>query len=79
MLKRKGIVPIAPRLPLTRGHDLGGVVDQLGDEVSSPDLGQKVAALPMIGSYAEPNFSGYVTLKGGEYFFAPSVDFLRNI
>jgi Dyp-type peroxidase family len=25
------------------------------------------------------DFSGYVTLKGGEYFFAPSMDFLKNI
>jgi Dyp-type peroxidase family len=25
------------------------------------------------------NFGGYVTLKGGEYFFAPSISFLKNI
>lgn len=25
------------------------------------------------------NFGGYVTLKGGEYFFAPSMSFLKNI
>jgi len=25
------------------------------------------------------NFGGYITLKGGEYFFAPSLSFLKNI
>lgn len=25
------------------------------------------------------NFGGYITLKGGEYFFAPSISFLKNI
>ncbi|MCB1883638.1 MAG: hypothetical protein KDG89_06530 [Geminicoccaceae bacterium] len=31
------------------------------------------------GETADFDFSGFVTLKGGEYFFAPSLGFLRNL
>ena len=49
----QGIHPETPRLPFTPGWDLVGVVDRLGDGVSGIEAGQKVAALPISGAYAE--------------------------
>jgi hypothetical protein len=31
------------------------------------------------GSEAEFDFGRFVTMKGGEYFFAPSLDFLKDV
>jgi len=60
VMMREGIHPETPRLPFTPGWDLVGVVDRLGDGVSGIQLGQKVAALPIFGAYAE-----YVCLPEG--------------
>jgi NADPH2:quinone reductase len=53
VMMREGIHPETPRLPFTPGWDLVGVVERLGDGVSGIEPGQTVAALPIIGAYAE--------------------------
>jgi NADPH:quinone reductase-like Zn-dependent oxidoreductase len=53
LMMREGIHPETPRLPFTPGWDLVGVVDGLGDGTSGIELGQRVAALPISGAYAE--------------------------
>jgi len=50
---REGLHPETPRLPFTPGWDLVGVVDRLGGVVSGIEPGQRVAALPIFGAYAE--------------------------
>lgn len=53
VMMREGIHPETPRVPFTPGWDLVGVVDRLGDGVTGIGVGQVVAALPIIGAYAE--------------------------
>jgi NADPH:quinone reductase-like Zn-dependent oxidoreductase len=53
LMMREGIHPETPPLPFTPGWDLVGVVDRLGEGVSGLESGQKVAALPISGAYAE--------------------------
>jgi NADPH2:quinone reductase len=53
LLMREGVHPETPRLPFTPGWDLVGMVDQLGAGVSGIESGQRVAALPISGAYAE--------------------------
>src|SRR5690348_3304613 len=50
---REGVHPETRRVPFTPGWDLVGVVDRLGDGVSGIEDGQIVAALPIVGAYAE--------------------------
>lgn len=52
-MMREGIHPETPTLPFTPGWDLVGVVDQLGNGISTLERGQIVAALPINGAYAE--------------------------
>jgi NADPH2:quinone reductase len=67
LMMREGIHPETPRLPFTPGWDLIGVVDRLGDGVSGLEPGQRVAALPITGAYAE-----YVCLPPRELVPVPS-------
>jgi NADPH2:quinone reductase len=53
LLMREGVHPEARRTPFTPGWDLVGVVDRLGESVSTVEVGQMVAALPVWGGYAE--------------------------
>jgi NADPH2:quinone reductase len=53
LMMREGIHPETPRLPFTPGWDLVGVVDAVGEGVSSTGKGELVAALPIHGAYAE--------------------------
>ncbi|MEC4890781.1 MAG: medium chain dehydrogenase/reductase family protein [Nitrospira sp.] len=53
LMMREGIHPETPPLPFTPGWDLVGVVDRLGAGVSGIEPGQRVAALPISGAYAE--------------------------
>jgi NADPH2:quinone reductase len=53
LMMREGIHPETPQLPFTPGWDLIGVVDRPGDGVSGFEIGQRVAALPITGAYAE--------------------------
>jgi NADPH:quinone reductase-like Zn-dependent oxidoreductase len=55
--RRSGSLPGTPRVPFTLGEDIVGVVDKLGEEVSTVELGQTVAGatfcLGVGGGYAE--------------------------
>jgi NADPH2:quinone reductase len=53
LMMREGMHPETPRLPFTPGWDLVGVVERLGAGVSGLAPGQRVAALPITGAYAE--------------------------
>jgi NADPH2:quinone reductase len=53
VMMREGIHPETPVLPFTPGWDLVGVVDRPGDGVSGVEPGQRVAALPIHGAYAD--------------------------
>jgi NADPH2:quinone reductase len=68
-LMRKGIHPESwnhGRTPFTPGWDVVGVVDKLGDKVSTWQTGQMVAALPIVGGYAE-----YIFLSPNELVLVP--------
>src|SRR5216110_2594090 len=53
LMMREGVHPETPAVPFTPGWDLVGVVDRLGEGVSGIAPGQRVAALPIHGAYAE--------------------------
>jgi NADPH2:quinone reductase len=50
---REGIHPEARRPPFTPGWDVVGTVDVLGEGVEAVPLGATVAAMPIVGGYAE--------------------------
>lgn len=50
---RLGLYPGGPQPPFTPGYDVYGVVDAVGSSVSGLRVGQAVAALTVVGSYAE--------------------------
>jgi NADPH:quinone reductase-like Zn-dependent oxidoreductase len=52
VLMRHGLYPKTPAFPFTPGYDIVGDVDVLGDGVENFSVGQRVAALTMIGGYA---------------------------
>ena len=66
VMMREGIHPETPRVPFTPGWDFVGVVDRLGEGVSSVGPGQIVAALPIHGAYTE-----YICRKEGELVPVP--------
>jgi NADPH2:quinone reductase len=53
VMMRQGIHPEARRLPFTPGWDVVGTVDVLGEGVEAVPLGATVAAMPIVGGYAE--------------------------
>jgi NADPH2:quinone reductase len=53
LMMREGVHPETPPLPFTPGWDLVGEVDRVGDGASALEPGQRVAALPISGAYAE--------------------------
>jgi NADPH2:quinone reductase len=67
IMAREGVHPETPLVPFTPGWDLVGVVDRLGDGVSEIELGQRVAAMPIHGAYAE-----FVCLPQRELIPVPS-------
>jgi NADPH2:quinone reductase len=73
VLMRQGVHPESwnlGRTPFTPGWDVVGVVDKLGDQVSTWQIGQIVAALPIVGGYAE-----YICLSSNELVpIPPGVD-----
>ena len=71
MFRRSGLLPGTPRVPFTPGADVVGVVDKLGEGVSSVEPGQAVAgatfALGASGGYAE-----FICLPASELVPVPS-------
>ena len=55
---RYGYYPYAPKIPFVPGYDVVGVVDALGQGVSSVAVGDRVAALTVYGGYAETIYLG---------------------
>src|SRR5262245_710734 len=53
IMMREGIHPEARRPPFTPGWDVVGVVDAVGEGVGAVPLGATVAAMPIVGGYAE--------------------------
>jgi NADPH2:quinone reductase len=53
VMMRQGVHPEARKPPFTPGWDVVGVVDELGEGVRGVPLGTKVAAMPIVGCYAE--------------------------
>ena len=72
ILMRQGLHPESWNLgrpPFTPGWDVVGVVDKLGEDVTTSTLqtGQMVAALPIVGGYSE-----YIVLPSNELVPVPS-------
>jgi NADPH2:quinone reductase len=67
LMMREGMHPETPRLPFTPGWDLVGVVERLGAGVTGLAPGQRVAALPIHGAYAE-----FICLPARELVPVPS-------
>jgi NADPH2:quinone reductase len=71
MFRRSGSLPGTPRVPFTLGTDVVGVVDKLGEGVSTVEPGQTVAGatfcLGGLGGYAE-----HVCLPASELVPVPS-------
>jgi NADPH:quinone reductase-like Zn-dependent oxidoreductase len=71
MFRCSGSLPGTPRVPFTLGADVVGVVDKLGEEVSTVEMGQKVAGatfcLDGLGGYAE-----FICLPASELVPVPS-------
>jgi NADPH2:quinone reductase len=66
VLMREGIHPEARRPPFTPGWDVVGAVDVLGEGVQAVALGDTVAAMPIVGGYAE-----YLCLPAAELVPVP--------
>ena len=67
IMARQGVHPETPPVPFTPGWDLVGAVDRLGAGVSGIEPGQRVAAMPISGAYAE-----FVCLQQRELVPVPS-------
>jgi NADPH:quinone reductase-like Zn-dependent oxidoreductase len=71
MFRSSGLLPGTPRVPFTLGTDVVGVVDKLGEEVSTVEPGQTVAgatfSLGGLGGYAE-----FICLPASELVPVPS-------
>jgi NADPH2:quinone reductase len=68
MLRRSGgSLPGTPRVPYTPGEDIVGVVDKLGEGVSTIEPGKRVAGYPRGGGYAE-----FICLPASELVPVPS-------
>jgi NADPH:quinone reductase-like Zn-dependent oxidoreductase len=53
ILLRTGVIPGGPKPPFVPGHDVVGVVEQVGDGVTAVVPGQPVAALLRAGRYSQ--------------------------
>jgi len=53
ILMRRGLYPGAPEFPFAPGYDIVGEVDCLGGGVRDFQVGQRVAALTMVGGYSQ--------------------------
>ena len=53
VLMRHGLYPKTPPIPFAPGYDIVGEIDAVGPGVQGFSVGQRVAALTMIGGYAQ--------------------------
>ena len=53
VLMRRGLYPKTPAFPFSPGYDIVGEVHSLGEGVNEFRLGERVAALTMIGGYSQ--------------------------
>jgi len=53
ILMRRGLYPKTPPLPFAPGYDIVGDIDAVGEGVDNFQVGQRVAALTMIGGYSQ--------------------------
>lgn len=70
ILMRQGVHPESwnlGRIPFTPGWDIVGVVDKLGNKVSSWHIGQIVTALPVVGGYSE-----YIFMSSNDLVAVPN-------
>ena len=67
LLMREGVHPETVPSPFTPGWDLVGQVEKVGEGCSKHEPGQLVAALPVIGGYAD-----YICLPEAELVPVPS-------
>jgi len=67
MHRSSGSLPGSPALPYTPGEDIVGVVDKLGEGVSTLEVGQMVAGYPRGGGYTES-----ICLPAGELVPVPA-------
>jgi NADPH:quinone reductase-like Zn-dependent oxidoreductase len=66
ILIREGLYPGIPKVPFSPGYEIVGVVDKLGAGVSTVELGQRVAALTIVGGYSQ-----YICLPAAELVPVP--------
>ena len=52
VLMRRGMYPGTPPIPFTPGYDVVGDIDAAGENVKEFRIGQRVAALTMVGGYS---------------------------
>jgi NADPH2:quinone reductase len=62
LMMLKGGYPFAPKIPFVPGYEVAGVVDAIGTGVTGFEVGQRVAALTVYGSFAE------LLVRGAEHF-----------
>jgi NADPH:quinone reductase-like Zn-dependent oxidoreductase len=71
MFRRSGMLPGTPKVPFTLGEDVVGIVDKVGDDVRSFEIGQMVAggtfSLGVGGGYAES-----LCMAAGEWVPVPA-------
>jgi NADPH:quinone reductase-like Zn-dependent oxidoreductase len=67
ILIREGLYPGIPKVPFSPGYEIVGVVDKLGAEVDTVELGQRVTALTIVGGYSE-----YICLPAAELVPVPA-------
>lgn len=77
ILMREGVHPesINRRTPFTLGWDIIGIIDKIGENVSKWENGQIIAALPIVGGYAE-----YIILSSDELIPVPDgIDYTEAV
>ncbi len=67
-----------PEFPIPGKHGIDPVIGQ-GVNEAGVQVMPKAWDDPSAGTRDDCPFAGFVTMKGGEYFFSPSLTFLRNL
>jgi NADPH:quinone reductase-like Zn-dependent oxidoreductase len=62
LMMLKGNYPFAPKIPFAPGYEVAGIVDAIGAGVTGFEVGQRVAALTVYGSFAQ------ILVRGAEHF-----------